>query len=225
MSGQRINISADSFGQFRVKELSESEFFLGSATPTALKSGKCHIILFYEPSSVDPDLIDIWSDLARTLAGPVIAAVNTSARGEIMDAFMAVEADIDNPLNEFTGFGVPTILVYRNRWPQAFYNGELSYDAIKKWILTLACRPGYKERESLWSGVRRVEDPATIVQEPRIANYPYPTSSREYTSTTGEVPIEASAEEPVELEPVEESQISETSTTESATDDVGFLSE
>lgn len=187
MSGQYIAVSPDAFGQFRVKELNESDFWLASATPTALKSGKCHIILFYEPTSVDPELINIWNRLAQTIAGPVIAAVNTSARGEIMDAFMAVGSDVDNPLYDFTGFGVPTIIVYRNRWPQAFYNGELSYDAIKKWISVLACKPGYKERTSLFSGVAAVE-PDVYVPESRIENFAYPTSSRDFTAQLGDNP-------------------------------------
>jgi hypothetical protein len=185
MSGQTIVASPDSFGQFRVKEMSESEFWLGSATPTSIKSNKCHIILFYEPTSTSADLINIWSLLAQTIGGPVIAAVNTSARGEIMDAFANVEADLDNPLNAFSGFGIPTIMVYRNRWPQAFYNGELSYDAIKKWILVLACKPGYKEPQSYFHGVRAV-NPDDWVEEPRIENFPYPTSSRDFTAQLGE---------------------------------------
>lgn len=185
MSGQQIAVSADAFGQFRVKEMKEGDMWLGSATPTAIKSQKCHIILFYEPVTTDPALISIWNALAQDIAGPVIAGVNTSARGEIMDAFLSVEADLDNPLNWASGFGVPTILVYRNRWPQAFYNGELSYDAIKKWILILACKPGYREHSSLFHGVRAVE-PDVFVSEQRIENFPYPTSSRDFTSMTGE---------------------------------------
>jgi hypothetical protein len=204
MSGQRIAINADSFGQFRVKEMSESDWFLGSATSIAIKSQKPHIILFYEPSSVDPDLIDIFNDLARTIAGAVIASVNTSARGEIMDAFLSTSMDLDNPLYDFSGFGVPTILVYRNRWPQAFYNGEWSYNAIKKWITTLACKVGYRERTSLWHGVRAVEGGDAIVGDPRIQNYPYPTSSKDYTSSTGEVVQEEGEPQEAEAASTEE---------------------
>lgn len=187
MSGEPILASPDAFGQFRVKEMREDDFWLGASTPTSLKSPKCHILLFYEPTSTDRDLLTIWSMLAQTVAGPVIGAVNTSARGEIMDAFMSVSADPDNPLNDFSGFGIPTILVYRNRWPQAFYNGELSYDAIKKWILVLACKPGYKERSLLFNGVAAVL-PDKYVKEPRIENFPYPTSSVDFTATTGQGP-------------------------------------
>lgn len=189
MSGESIAISPDMFGRFHVKEMHESDFWLGSATPTALKDPKCHIILFYEPVSTDPALLQIWKLLAQSVAGPVIGAVNTSARAEIMEAFASVAADLDNPLNDFSGFGVPTIIVYRSRWPQAYYNGELSYDAIKKWILVLACKPGYKEKFSEFHGVGAVQ-PDVYVDDSRIGNYPYPTSSRDFTALTGEEPRE-----------------------------------
>jgi len=180
-----IIISPDQFGQFKVKEMTEGDYFLGSATPLALKSPKCHIILFYEPASTDPQLIEIWNNIAQTTGGPVIAAVNTSARTEIMEAYLSTASDIDNPLNDFAISGLPTILVYRNRWPQAFYNGELSYDAIKKWILVLACKPGYRERDSTFMGIEAVQ-PDIYVRDNRIENFAYPTSSRDYTANMGE---------------------------------------
>lgn len=105
MSGERIVTSADAFGQFRVRELAERDFNLASATPISLVSPKCHIVLFYEPFSTDPELISLWQRIAADVAGPVIAAVNTSARTEVMEAFMTVGADLDNPLNPFSGFG------------------------------------------------------------------------------------------------------------------------
>lgn len=222
MSGQRIVVSPDAFGQFKVRELGEADYFLGSATPTALKSPKCHIILFYEPGSTDPQLIEIWNTIAQTTGGPVIAAVNTSARGEVMEAFLNTSQDPDHPLNDYAISGIPTILVYRNRWPQAFYNGELSYDALKKWILVLACKPGYRERDSTFTGIEAVQADE-FVEDTRIENYPYPTSSRDYTSNIGQragtrggevidinedIP-EEEVEEPIEEEVVSEEPVEE----------------
>jgi len=187
----RIYSSKDAFGKMGVKELTDADFFLGSASPTALRSERPHVILFYQMErNTDPDnepLFLIWRELARTIAGPVIASVNASERDSIMNAFASVSADLDNPLHDFSGFGFPTIIVYRNRWPQAYYNGELSYDAIKKWILVLAMIPGYTERRSLFHGVSAVE-PDFYAEDTRIEDYPYPTSSRDFTAFTGENP-------------------------------------
>lgn len=187
----RVYTSRDAFGKMGVKELTDADFFIGSASPTALKSERPHVILFYQMErNTDPDndaLFLIWRELARTIAGPVIAAVNASERDLVMNAFANVAADLDNPLHDFSGFGFPTIIVYRNRWPQAYYNGELSYDAIKKWILVLAMTPGYTERRSLFHGVSAVE-PDFYAEDQRIEDYPYPTSSRDFTAFTGENP-------------------------------------
>ena len=145
MSGEPIYAPSDAFGQFRVKEMVESDFALRSATPIAINDPHCHIILFYEPSSVDPLVLDIWDQLARNIGGPTIAAVNTTARREVMAAFFKVQADFDDPFNAFSKFDTPAIIVYRKRWPQAFYNGQISYDALRGWITKMACVPGYRE--------------------------------------------------------------------------------
>ena len=225
MDPARIAISADLFGQFKVKELSEGDFWLGSATPTALKSGKPHIVLFYEPISVDLGCLRIIKKITQSIAGPVIAAVNVSARGEVMDAFQAVGADIDNPLYDFTGFGYPTVIAYRSRWPQAFYNGELSFDALEKWILVLATKPGYKERTSLYHGVRSVI-PDEYVSDTRIQEFPYPTSSRDFTANIGENPRGNGNNYPVQEFPEEEAAVQESYGTLTETPvDVGYLDE
>jgi len=237
MSGQQITISADAFGQFNVKELNEGDFWLWvgpntpSATPTAIRDTRCHIILFYEPESLDPALYDIWRRLAQAIAGPVVAAVNTSARREIMNAFSAVGADLDNPLNAYVISGVPTILVYRSRWPQAYYNGELSYDALKKWVITLACRPGYREPDSSFTGVKAVV-PDQYVTETRIQDFAYPTSSRDYTAFTGQntrggggAEEEGGEEEAGEEEEGGGEEEAEEAQPAEQTQDLGYLSE
>lgn len=195
MSGEQIVALPDLFGQFKVVEMSVSHFWIGNnpltqqpyATPTALRVTKCVIILFYEPISTDPEMIDIWNQIAQDVAGPTIAAVNTSSKTEIMNAFFETGNNPDHPLNNFSIQGTPTILVYRSGWPQAFYNGELSYDAIKKWILILACKPGYREPDSTFIGTRAIASDIYL-EDTRIENYPYPTSSRDFTASIGETP-------------------------------------
>lgn len=183
----QIEAPSDLFGRFNVKELTESDFYGKKfRTPTALKSNRCHIILFYDVyDRTSSEMREIWLALAQSIAGPVIAAVNTSAREEVMQSFYDTANDLDNPLNDFTIRGTPTILVYRNGWPQAYYNGELSFDALKKWILVLACQPGYKERDSRFTGVASVVSDQ-YVSDPRTEAFAFPTSSRDFTATIGE---------------------------------------
>jgi len=216
MSGQQIVVAPDQFGLFRVHEMRENEWYLGSATPTSIKSLKAHIILFYEPQTVDPALIDIWNLLAQTVAGPVIAAVNMSARAEVMDAFMAVQADVDNPLWPFTGFNPPAIIAYRNRWPQAFYPYDLalSYNSIKLWISKLACKPGYRNTiKGDLEGVVPIGEDLTSEQERISMNYP-----NEEPAVTD--PNDVAEQDPEDFYDQQEQEVG---TVDEDVEDVGYL--
>lgn len=148
MSAPTIYVPRDAFGQFKVKELSDNDFALQSDFPTTLLSREMHVILFYDPDGIEPEILSLWDDVARRVAGPVIAGVNMSSRREVMKAFLDTQSDFDNAFNAYTGFQSPTILVYRKRQPQAFYNGELSLDALVGWISSLAWKPGYRELDA-----------------------------------------------------------------------------
>lgn len=184
----------DVFSNFRVKELRESDFWLGSAIPCMLKNPKCHIILFYSPVDTDEGIIDIWNSLAQSIAGPVICSVNVTARTEIMDAFISVSMDPDNPCNSYGINGVPTVLVFRNRFPQAFYNGPWSYNSLKKWIFVLSCKPGYKEPNQYYAGVNAIDEDITG-KDYRERGFVYPNQSSEYDDMIGEYQQDFAGEE------------------------------
>lgn len=189
-----ITVQPDVFSNFRVKELRESDFWLGSAIPIMLKNPKCHIILFYSPVDTDDGIIDIWNSLSQSVAGPVICSVNVTARTEVMDAFISVNMDPDNPCSSYGINGVPTVLVYRNRFPQAFYNGPWSYNSLKKWIFTLACKPGYKEPNQYYSGVNAIDEDITG-KDYRERGFAYPNQSSEYNDMIGEYQQDFTGEE------------------------------
>jgi len=215
-----MSIVSDGFSR-GVKKLGARDFWLGTAMPTALQSRETHIILFFNPQapSFQQGYKEIWMRLADNIAGVTIASVNVVVQEDIMKAFIAVASDIDNPLNQFSGFGVPTIIVYRNRWPQAYYNGEISYGAISKWITALAVKPGYHEKQLLIDGLELI-DPDQYVDQTRLQNFAYPTSSQSYTSTIGEVGGQQPAIAVAELDE-DGNQILEVDPTED--DDSGFI--
>jgi hypothetical protein len=216
MSGQRIVTSRDAFGRNGVKELRDQDFWIGSANPTALKDNRCHVVLFYEitaDTDVNNDpLFAIWRYLAQTIAGPVIAAVNASERDGIMAAFTDVSNDPDNPLYDFSGFSLPQIIVYRNRWPQAYYNGSFDYDSLKKWILVLACRTGYRNRTPLYYDVNAIDAGAVA------SNIEQGQEEEGYSS--GE---EAGGEEEGQMSSDGENQGEEEATSPRNSRDVGFI--
>lgn len=182
-----IELSSDLFAFNQVKELRLEDFWLGSRTPTALRDTGVVIVLFYNTS--DPaslGLAKIWAQLAQSISGITMAAVNVSTRREIMEAFFDVGRDLDNPLNKYEIRGVPTILAYRAGWPKAYYNGEKSKAAIENWIFVLARQPGYEEPDLLFTGISPNIASEEIVSETRKELFPWPTSSREFTKDLGQ---------------------------------------
>jgi hypothetical protein len=139
------------FKTIKIRELQAGDFYLGSETPTMTKNRDTTIIVFYalDPASgVSDDLSelkDMLASLAYAIAGVSFAVVNSSTQSEIMKAFFETGQDPDHPLYPFRVISFPTILVYRKGWPQAFYNGEINYDALQDYVLNTAWRPGYYE--------------------------------------------------------------------------------
>ena len=148
MSAPTIYVPRDAFGQFKVKELADNDFALQSDFPTTLLSREMHVILFYDPDGIEPEILELWDEVARRVSGPVIAAVNMSSRREVMKAFLDVQTDFDNAFNAYTGFQSPTIRVCRKRQPQGVENGGVSIDALVGWISTLAWKPGYRDLDA-----------------------------------------------------------------------------
>lgn len=174
------------FTTVKVKELGREDFYIGSRTPTMLKFSGCAIILFYIPTDpVSYAMQQIWAQLASTLAGISFFAINCSVQDEIVAAFKETGSDVDHPLYPFRIEGIPQIMVYRGGWPQAYYNGELSYDALQNYALTLACKPGYYEPESDYVGVGRTLLDAQgeydlVVPDERVFGAQVPPTSRNY---------------------------------------------
>jgi hypothetical protein len=165
----------DFFTVVKVKELQPDDYYLGSRTPTMLKRRDVIVILFYMPRDPESEeLKDIWAALGTEVAGITYAAVNGSRQTEIMKAYVETGGDPDHPLFPFRVEGFPTIMVYRDGWPQAFYNGARSYDDLLAYSLELAWRVGYYEPTNSFVGV--------APGRPDLVAYERRTSGESYSS-------------------------------------------
>lgn len=163
----------DFFTPVIVKELQPDDFYLGSRTPTMLKSRDVTLVLFYEFGDEESEqLKDIWAALSIQLAGIQFAAVNGSRQREIMKAFVETGGDPDHPLFPFKINGFPTIIVYRDGWPQAYFNGERSYDTLMAFCLELAWKVGYYEPNNIFAGVA-TSRPDLVAYERRTSGQSY----------------------------------------------------
>lgn len=144
----------DFFEIAKVKELQPDDFYLGSRTPTMLKSRSPTMIMFYLPTDpTSQEMKDVWAALATTVSGIDYCAVNAANAKQIMKAFLETGTNIDHPLWPFRVEGFPTIMMYRDGWPQAFYNGDRTFDELLAYSLELAAKPGYYEPFNDYVGV------------------------------------------------------------------------
>jgi hypothetical protein len=129
-----------------IVRFTKSDFYLGTATPIAIRQKLPVVIMFYIPNEIQSiKLARIFRETSKQVSQFIFAAVDASANGEreVMQAF-ALNADSDGPLSEFKIDGFPTILVYRKGWPKAFYNEQWSVSALRNWLLKDAIRQDYR---------------------------------------------------------------------------------
>jgi hypothetical protein len=183
----------DFYGVVKVLELDSKDFYLGSRTPTMLKSKDTTLILFYVPDDPDSEsLKDIWAALGEELAGIDFAAVNGSNKKEVMKAFVETGGDPDHPLFPFRVAGFPTIMTYRGGWPQAYYNGPRTYDDLLDYCMELAWKTGYYEPTNAYAGVG--------VSRPELRSY----EARTFGQRTRSDYVEQETEQEPDVTPEEE---------------------
>jgi len=140
------------FAQEAVIQLRASDFTLTEQIPIGIYSDECTMILFYVENIESRQLAEIWWLVAQQVAGPTFAACNLIREREVATAFTRLSS-LNGPLHWAGMKGTPFILVYQNRLPVAFYNGERAVEPIAEYAVTLACQTGYREQIQLAGGV------------------------------------------------------------------------
>ena len=144
-----------------------SEFAVNSRCGVCLLTDRCTAILFY--SDATADLVGpVWEKAAEKVNGPIMAHCNLSYEDQVRQAFSEVQSDKTNPFNWIDG-EPPFVLIYRNGWPVAHYNGDPTVEAIVKFCNTLACKADYVER---YFGDNPCAAQAVVKQSTDFINYP-----------------------------------------------------
>lgn len=131
--------------QPRIWSLSESSFYLNTSDPIKMIFTNCITVLFHDNGQESLDLLKVIRLSAERSNGPIFAACNCEDQPGVANAFYALNHKPDHPFYPFALKGYPFILVYRNGYPQAFYNGARTVNDLSNFTLTLACQVGYKE--------------------------------------------------------------------------------
>lgn len=165
------------FGQQAVKQLTEDDFELDSDTYIRLRYKSCMLILFYNDNIESQNLLQIWNIAGKQVVGPVFGSVNLNNNKLLAQAFTKLNME-NSSLHWAALKTMPFILVYQNRWPIGFYNGERTVQAIIDYSLVLACKAEYHEPVNLFGGM--VTDNNLMMQG--VTQYGSPTNPFKTTS-------------------------------------------
>jgi hypothetical protein len=175
------------FVQGNVKQLQDGDFTLDSRELICLKYDNCIIVLFYSDNAESTDLVKIWANASSQVAGAVFGAVHLGLEKGIASNFNKINMNPNHPYHWARLQQMPYILVYREGWPVAFYNGQRATQPIIDYALTLACRAEYHEqnqgafsmttdRSLEMTGVNDLKSPKT-----GGVDIPIRTTSKEFT--------------------------------------------
>lgn len=179
-----------SFDSPNIRRLTAADFTLESVDMIRLKYDDCILILFYVENTESYQLANIWAVVAQQVAGPIFAAINMLSERKVAEAFTRLKSSGSTPIHWASLRQYPFIMVYREGWPVAVYNGERSVQSLIDFALTLACQAGYYEitqvNGSMQAEVQLEMGPA----QPYLNTPEHPreirTESRQYTT---QVPI------------------------------------
>ena len=128
-----------------IHRLTAADFNMEQKAKISLKYDDCMLVLFHVENKESYQMAQIWTAVARQIAGPIFASINLLTEKKVVEAFTQLKSDGSNPLHWAALRQFPFILVYRQGWPVAVYNGPREVQAIIDYALTLACEAGYYE--------------------------------------------------------------------------------
>lgn len=150
-----------------IKELKDEDFHHDDDTLVKLKIKECSLVLFYAETPEAKQLAILMANVARNAPGPMYASVNLQNEKKTAQAFTKLNTEMNHPYYWARLRKTPFIMVYRDGWPQAFYNGNISTQALINYSLNKACVYSYNEKD------QRVDN---YVEEPQKNFKPFKTN-------------------------------------------------
>jgi len=171
---QCLNCAFQTFTTFAtdsVVRLSTNAFSIKEKALIALEYNECFLVLFYTENAESKNLAKIWSVVAQQTPGPIFAGCNVLLEKKVAEAFAKVRAHPSHAFKPYALHGWPVIIVYREGFPTAVYNGPYEVQSISDWALTLACSAGYFEPVQDYGGIQaynllETEKPTPYVNVP-----------------------------------------------------------
>jgi hypothetical protein len=159
--------SFTTFSTDSVVRLSTDAFSIHEKALIALEYTECFLVLFYTENSESKKLAKIWSVVAQQTPGPVFGGCNVLLESKVAKAFAKIRSHPSHPFKPYSLHGWPLILVYREGYPTAVYNGSREVQAIADWAMTLACSANYFEPEQIFGGIEAYN----LLEEQKLTPY------------------------------------------------------
>lgn len=186
-----------------VKNLTDEDFLIGTMNAICLREPDSVIVLFYDNNLESKRLVKVFAEVAKaTVVGPLMAGCCIPFTPKLFKSMNELQKDINSPLADFAIRGLPTIMVYRERWPVAVYAGQRDVQSLVDYRNFLANRPTYREPTNRTYGTSVKSDGNNEEEEDdddsRYRRFKAIKSSRDFRSgSTGGVDVE-------EYEPLDE---------------------
>ena len=129
-----------------LKELLSDDFNINEPTMIDLvrkeENSGYWFVLFMDESVQGRNFLQLWLELAQIVKNDYVkmAYCNLTFEKEIFKKFreLGKVENLDHPFAWAKFLEVPFMMVYRNFWPQGFYNGPMSQKAIVDFIMLKA---------------------------------------------------------------------------------------
>lgn len=128
----------------KIRILKETDFALQSKEKVVLQYDDVILVFFDDHSALADDIRPVFIQAGELAAGPNYAICDLSVQDRVASVFTDIKSMPNNPFY-WCGQPFPFILVYRSGWPQAFYNGDLDPELLRRYSMELAGQPTYRE--------------------------------------------------------------------------------
>lgn len=144
-----------------VRVLKDTSFALKSKELVTLNYDDVILVFFDDHSDFADAIRPVFMDAAGKAAGVIYAICDVLVNDEIARAFTRVSNEPNNP-HHWVGSQFPFILIYRDGWPQAFYNGPLDPEALRAYSVNTAGQPDYHEYDNSLYQNNMVQTPTSL---------------------------------------------------------------
>ena len=166
-----------------VRRLTTADFDVQDRSLITIRETDCILVLFYIENQESIDLARLWLVAASQVAGPIFGGINLQVETPVATAFARLRSTGGHGLHWAGLRQLPFILVYRNGWPVAFYDGPRDAATIADYALTLACQANYYEPIQVGAGValsQNISIPNYTIYQPGANELPQ--DSYQFTS-------------------------------------------